>query len=102
MDIYINPPKRVYTTVKEFYKFTCWELASFFCNWEMCVEEVEGGDLKILTTRENLVYLCENNNRFSDVEWRVYSSVGLYYCIITKEHSLNSIILKYFSRYLLK
>ncbi|AFQ30330.1 hypothetical protein BK764_13740 [Bacillus thuringiensis serovar israelensis] len=92
MDIYINPPKRIETTVDQFKSFTYFELSSFFINHGACVQD-NGDSFRIWTSRYELVHACMKNHRFRGIDWYEKSNVELYFCDIT-EDNLKGLIRK--------
>ena len=102
MEIYINPPNEVWTTREEFNSFSYMDLACFFVNWKMCIEELDNGDFKIFNSSAGLTDRCHNNHRFKDLKWYVIESAELYHCTIPKGHSVHKFIGKHFKHLVLK
>lgn len=99
MEIYLNPPKRIETTVAEFRALKIFEVASFFINYGVCLEEKEGS-IRIWTQRWSLFERCDRSKRFKEVNWYEIEEVELYYCDVTDEKLKNTLRTRFEDKFL--
>lgn len=92
MEVLINPPKEIYTTLDEFMHFSFYEIASFFCNCNLCFSKNEDGSIKLWTSRSNLAYACLESRRFKGLNWKHNEGAEFYHCTIPKDNKLFELI----------
>lgn len=90
MDLLLNPPKSIDTTVEEFLRFSGYELASFFVNWKVCWQRIDGA-IKIWTGNYELATACADNYRFTNQSWFEVPKYEIYYCKVTDDKLIKLI-----------
>jgi hypothetical protein len=95
MDIYINPPREITTTIDEFKKFTYYELASFFINHKVAISKENETVYKLWTTDYEVFDICHKNWRFKHCDWYEIESAELYYCRVNNENLINLLTKKF-------